>query len=221
MSISNKIKAINNNIEQNKVQYSLDRQTAKISALSSRNVSKHEFLTGKDVLPEKDLLERAAAIKRFEYSPLGKTFAKQTNVIKKQTEIINKKEDKRNKLKTIIVTDGKYRDKVRNALLYLLNEQVEKYVEIDKRMKPEDLVYGKHNFNRYGTVISLISNFLTGVNDTDKMYKMLNEFSNEINELRSDYLAKQDEEIDDVIESDSLVYNNQSNFFDDYILKDK
>ena len=31
MRISKKIKAINNKIKQNKVQYSLDRQTAKIS----------------------------------------------------------------------------------------------------------------------------------------------------------------------------------------------
>ena len=37
----------------------------------------------------------------------------------------------------------------------------------DKRMKPEGLVYGKHNFNRYGTIISFISNFLTEVTDTD------------------------------------------------------
>ena len=79
-------------------------------------------------------------------------------------------------------------------------------------MKPEDLVYGKHNFNRYGTIISFVSNFLTEVTDTDETYKMLNEFNNETNELKSDYLAGQDEEIDDVIENASLVYNNQLNF---------
>ena len=60
MSISEKIKVIKNKIEPNKAQYVLDRQTAKISALSSGNVSKYEFLTDKDVLPEKDLLEKAA-----------------------------------------------------------------------------------------------------------------------------------------------------------------
>ena len=40
MSISDKIKTINKKIEQNKAQYNLDRQTAKISALSSENLSK-------------------------------------------------------------------------------------------------------------------------------------------------------------------------------------
>ena len=58
MSISEKIKAINNKIEQNKLQYNLDRQTARISAFLSGNVSKYEFLTSKDVSQEKSLLEK-------------------------------------------------------------------------------------------------------------------------------------------------------------------
>ena len=49
MSISEKIRTIDNKIEQNKAQYDLDRQTAKILALSSGNVSKCELLTGKYV----------------------------------------------------------------------------------------------------------------------------------------------------------------------------
>ena len=44
---------------------------------------------------------------------------------------------------------------------------------------------------------------MTEVTDTDEIYEMLNEF--EINELKSDYLAAQDEEIDDAIENASLV----------------
>ena len=53
MNISKKIKTIDNKINQNKAQYNLDRETAKIYSLSSGNVSKYEFLTGEDVLPEK------------------------------------------------------------------------------------------------------------------------------------------------------------------------
>ena len=63
--ISEKIKAVNNKIEQNKAQYDLDGQTAKISALLSGNVGKNEFLTRKDVLPEKEFLEKSATIERF------------------------------------------------------------------------------------------------------------------------------------------------------------
>ena len=84
MSISEKIKAIDNKIEQNKAQYDLDRQTAKIATLSSANVSKYEFLTGKDVLPEKYLLEKAATMKRLEYLLLDKESKAQTDIAKKQ-----------------------------------------------------------------------------------------------------------------------------------------
>ena len=45
MIISEKIKKISNKIEQNKVQYDLDRKTANNSALSSRQVGKYEFVT--------------------------------------------------------------------------------------------------------------------------------------------------------------------------------
>ena len=47
---------------QSKPQYNIDRQTTKISALSSGNVNKFEFLTGKNVLPEKDWLEKVVTI---------------------------------------------------------------------------------------------------------------------------------------------------------------
>ena len=79
-------------------------------------------------------------------------------------------------------------------------------------MKLEDLIYGKHNFNRYGTVKSFVSNLFTEVTDSDEMYKMLNDFSKEINELKSDYLTGEDEELDDV-ENVSSAYNNHLKFF--------
>ena len=45
------------------------------------------------------------------------------------------------------IDDERYRDKLENDLFHLFKEQVEKYFEIEKRMKPEDSVYGKHNFS--------------------------------------------------------------------------
>ena len=41
-------------------------------------------MSGKDVLPEKDLLRKAATITIFEYSPLGKELNAQTDIAKKQ-----------------------------------------------------------------------------------------------------------------------------------------
>ena len=59
MIISKKIKTVDNKVEQMKGQCDLDKQTAKISALSPGNVSKYEFLTSKDVLPEKRLVRKS------------------------------------------------------------------------------------------------------------------------------------------------------------------
>ena len=42
-------------------------------------------MTGKDVLLEKKLLETAATIKRFEYSPLRSELKKKTDIAKKKT----------------------------------------------------------------------------------------------------------------------------------------
>ena len=58
--------------------------------MSPRNLIKCEFLTEKDVLPEKDLLQKAVALKRFEYSSLGKELKTQTSVAEKQFQGLNK-----------------------------------------------------------------------------------------------------------------------------------
>ena len=57
-SISEQIKAVDNEIKQNKAKYDLGRQTTKISSLSPGN----KFLTGVDVLPEKDLQSKDLGI---------------------------------------------------------------------------------------------------------------------------------------------------------------
>ena len=90
MTISNKVKTIDNKIEQNKAKYKLDKQTTNISTMSSGNVSKYEFLTLKDILPEKDLLEKAATIKRFEYLPLRNELKKQNSIAEKQYQKLEK-----------------------------------------------------------------------------------------------------------------------------------
>ena len=84
MSIGEKFKKIDNKIDQNKAGYNLDRPTSKSSVLSSENVSKYEFLPVKDHLAEKQPLEKAVALKGFEYSLLGKELKALADIAKKQ-----------------------------------------------------------------------------------------------------------------------------------------
>ena len=70
MTVTDQIKILNRKIMQNEAQYDLDRKAAKISALSSNNLDKYEYLTGKDLGLKPSTVEQA----KFEYSPLGKIF---------------------------------------------------------------------------------------------------------------------------------------------------
>ena len=73
---------INDQIRDEKLQHDINRETAKISALSSVNIQKYEYLTGEDILPfnQQQIIEHA----KFTYSPLGKAFEKQIKTIEDQ-----------------------------------------------------------------------------------------------------------------------------------------
>ena len=64
MTITDQIKILNRKIMQNKAQYDLDRKAAKLSALSSSNLYKYEYLTGEDLDLKPSTIEQA----KFEYS---------------------------------------------------------------------------------------------------------------------------------------------------------
>ena len=57
---------------QDEAQYGLDRKAAKISALSSNNLDKDEYLTGEDLGLKPSIVGQA----KFEYSLLGTIFNK-------------------------------------------------------------------------------------------------------------------------------------------------
>ena len=73
---------INDQIRNEKLQYGINRETAKISALSSGKIHKYEYLTGEDILPsnQQQVIEQV----KFTYSPLGKVFEKQIKIIEDQ-----------------------------------------------------------------------------------------------------------------------------------------
>ena len=73
---------INDQIRDKKLQYDINREAAKISALSSGKIHKYEYLTGEDILPsnQQQIIEQA----RFTYSSLGKAFEKQIKATEDQ-----------------------------------------------------------------------------------------------------------------------------------------
>ena len=67
MTVKDQLKILDRKIKQNKGDYDLYRQNAEISALSSGDLNKYEYLTKKDLGYKPDPIEKAT----FEYSPLG------------------------------------------------------------------------------------------------------------------------------------------------------
>ena len=80
MTVKDQLKILNRKIKQNKADYDLYRQNAEISALSSGDLNKYEYLTKKDLSYEPDPLQKA----KFEYSPLGLVFNKGLKKMKNQ-----------------------------------------------------------------------------------------------------------------------------------------
>ena len=63
---------INDHIRDEKLRYYINRQAAKVSALSSGKTHKYEYHTGQDILPSNQ--QQIIVQARFTYSPLGKAF---------------------------------------------------------------------------------------------------------------------------------------------------
>ena len=87
---------INNKIRANKAQYDLDREAVKISALSSGELEKYEYLSGEDLGYKPNVIQKA----KFEYSPLGKVF----------NEGLDKDDKKEGLLKRLKSIEGKNKD---------------------------------------------------------------------------------------------------------------
>ena len=101
MTRKEQTKILNNKIEANNAQYNLDRMNVEISAYSSGDLPKYEYLTKKDLNYKPNAFEQA----KFEYSPLGKVFIH-------ELDKSDRKEDFLKRLKNI-------EDKSHNQLLAL------------------------------------------------------------------------------------------------------
>ena len=73
---------IDDQIRDEKLQYDINREAAKISSLSSGKIHKYEYLNSEDILPStnQQIIEQV----RFTYSPLRKAFEKQIKTVRDQ-----------------------------------------------------------------------------------------------------------------------------------------
>ena len=159
---------IEDQIKDEKLQYDINREAAKISALSSGKIDKYEYLTGEEILPsnQQQIIEQA----KFPYSPLGKAFEKQTKTIadrgEKQIKAIqdNKKQ---------LFNDDDYKDKLliskeREIFKDIYNKRLDKIEELDNKIDYDNLKYvvassrDEYRFNKKKDPITFLNKIKNG-----------------------------------------------------------
>ena len=134
---------INDKIKDEKLQFDINREVAKISALPSGKIDKYEYLTGEKILlsDQSRIVEQA----KFTYSPLSKAFEKQIETIedhgKKQVEALEVLEHNIQKL-TIkdAIPENRLSEEAKNEL--------SKMKEVEKTVDREKLVYETNKYKK-------------------------------------------------------------------------
>ena len=135
---------INDQFRDKKLQYDLNKEAAKISALPSGKIHKYEYLTGEDILPsnQQQIIEQT----KFTYYPLGRAFEKQIKTIegegKKQIDVLKPLEPK----EKIVHVNDDYEDKLlyskeREKFRNIYNKKVDRIEELTEKIDDKNFIF--------------------------------------------------------------------------------
>ena len=154
-----------------KLQYDINREAGKISALTSGKIDKYEYLSGEEILPsnQQQIIEQA----KLTYSPLGKAFEKQTKTIedqgKKQVKAIQDKQIN----KQVNINKDDYKDKLllskeREIFKDIYNKRLDKIEELNNKIDYNNLEYPIYrskkiyNFSELADLLTLLDKIKKG-----------------------------------------------------------
>ena len=190
MTVTDQIKILDRKIMQNETQYDLDRKAAKISAWSSNNLDKYEYLTGEYSGYKASVIECA----KFEYFPLGKIF----------TEGMGKDDRKEGLLKRLKNIEDKNQEQLK---LISKANKTSSHTKNESDYNCDNNKFAFYKFYRDFQNFkdrSLESKY----NDISKFYRVLNEFKN--HKTNTD---ERQQRKNKVINNAVTLYNN---YFDSY-----
>ena len=197
MTKFDQIKILDNKIKANKAQYMLDRKNAEISAKSSGELDKHEYLTGEDLGYKPDVLTQA----KFEYSPLGKTLT-----------FGSTKEDKKEGLLKRLANINKANINKANNLSNLRG--------INTNIYPRDIDYYRLNKDKIDT--RRFYEVCNKLESLEENFFMINEFYKKTKNFKNDILSDDINKKTRVLNNTSRVYNNLlKRYKDEYFEKYK
>ena len=211
---------IDDQIKDEKLRYNINREAAKISALSSGEIRKYEYLTGKDILPsnQQQIIEQA----KFTYSPLGKAFNKQIKTIKDQGE---KQVEALDNLK--LKEETKHiKDTPNNKAIAIFNELINERKEIMNKLydrvdynnltfkyvsPTKDVIFYEY-MNSKDLFNAIISSQIKFIDSRNKQNEILNKLKN----IKIGRKTMEQEKVINNIEKFYISREEVINFFRDY-----
>ena len=181
---------IEDQIKDEKLQYDINREAAKISALSSGKIDMYEYLTGEEILPsnQQQVIEQA----KFTYSPLGKVFEKQTKTIEdKEEKQIKAIQDNRKQL----ISDDDYKNKLliskeREIFKDIYNKRLDKLEELNNKIDCDNLKYvversgDEYSFTKIKDPIALLNDIKKGKISLEEAKEKQKDYYNYLNTIR-------------------------------------
>ena len=181
---------IDDQIKYEKLQYDVNREAAKVSALSSGKFDKYEYLTGEEILPsnKQQIIEQA----KFTYSPLGKAFEKQIKTIEDQGEKqIKAIQDNRKQL----ISNYDYKNKLlisKETEIFkdIYNKRLDKIKELDNKIDYDNLKYVversglEYNFNKIKDPITFLKDIKEGKISVEEAKEKQKDYYSYLNTIR-------------------------------------
>ena len=181
---------IEDQIKDEKLQYDINREAAKISALSPGKIDKYEYLTGEEILAsnQQQIIQQA----KFDYSPLGKALEKQIKTIedqgKKQVKTIQDNEQ-------IVNKDDDYKDKLllsreREIFKDIYSKRLDKLEELNNKINYNNLNYvvvgtgDKYSFDDLDDPLTLLDDIKKGEISMKKAIEQQHNFYKYLNLIR-------------------------------------
>ena len=166
---------IDDQIRDEKLQYDINREAAKISAFSSGRIHIYEYLTGEDILPsnQQQIIEQT----KFTYSPLGKVFEKQMKTIEdqgqKQIEALNTlKSNNQLTIQDVIPKSALNNDEAK--------KKIDKIKKIEKNVDREKLIYEANEYTYSFKIFQTIKTFGRDIHEGKILIEEANEYQTDL-----------------------------------------
>ena len=184
---------INDQIRDEKIQYDINREAAKISASSSGKIHKYEYLTGEDILPsnQQQIIEQQI----FTYSPLGKAFEKQIKTNEdqgqKQLKALENLKDQEKQLDNISdYKDDLLHSKEREIFRNIYKKRLDKIEELTNKIDDNILIFttlstgATINFSGKNDPLTFFNKIRNGKITIEIAMELQEHFNNNIKKIR-------------------------------------